>query len=81
MDIRIAPYNSKFVAALANLTVTFYCTHGSSQYGRKPRTDFVCGSWIFTLAILTALLFGSCMVVAMILNRWRKLKPCVLVGK
>jgi hypothetical protein len=32
------------------------------------------------LAILIALWFGSCMVVAMILNRWRKLKPCVLVG-
>ena len=32
------------------------------------------------LAILLALLFGSGMVTAMILNGFRKLKPCILVG-
>lgn len=32
------------------------------------------------LAILLALLFGSGMVLGMILNGFRNLKPCVLVG-
>jgi hypothetical protein len=32
------------------------------------------------IAILTSLLFGTAMVVVMVLNGFRKLNPCVLVG-
>jgi hypothetical protein len=32
------------------------------------------------IAILTSLLFGSAMVVGLVLNGYRKLRPCVLVG-
>lgn len=32
------------------------------------------------IAILTSLLFGSAMVLGMVLNGYRKLRPCILVG-
>lgn len=46
----------------------------------QPPTRLVSGSLVLSTGDLAALLFGSGMVLGMVLNGFRKLKPGVLVG-